>query len=92
MSDQPRENEEEQQEEKNSGRKATQTQLMLRIVVGGYLYYLVYQLLTGGVLQYTGWRLAVMVAAILLFAGFGGYFLVTSVLALVRHDYFDPNG
>ena len=86
-----RENEEEPKEN-NPGGKSTQTQLTLRVLVGGYLYYLIYQLLKGGALTAnTGWHLAVMIGAMVLFAGFGGYFLVTSVIALIRHDYFDPN-
>ena len=81
----------EEQKEKNPGRKPTQTQLTLRIIVGGYLYYLIYQLITGGALKYTGWHLVFMIGGIVLFAGFGGYFIVKSVIDLVRHNYYDPN-
>ena len=82
-----------QKEQKNSNpeRLPTQAQLMLRILIGGYLYYLIYQLLTGGALQNTGWKLAVMIGGIILFAVFGGYFIVMSVRMLMRQEYYDPN-
>ena len=82
-----------QKEQKNSNpeRLPTQAQLMLRILVGGYLYYLIYQLLTGGALQNTGWKLAVMICGIVLFAVFGGYFIMMSVRMLMRQEYYDPN-
>ena len=82
-----------QKEQKNSNpeRLPTQAQLMLRILVGGYLYYLIYQLLTGGALQNTGWKLAVMIGGIVLFAVFCGYFIVMSVRMLMRQEYYDPN-
>ena len=62
-----------QKEQKNANPESlpTQAQLMLRILIGGYLYYLIYQLLTGGALQNTGWKLAVMIGGIVLFAVFG---------------------
>lgn len=82
-----------QKEQKNTNpeRLPTQAQLMLRILIGGYLYYLIYQLLTGGALQNTGWKLAVMIGGIVLFAVFGGYFIVMSVRMLMRQEYYDPN-
>ena len=82
-----------QDEQKNGeqGRKPTQVQLSLRIIVGGYLYYLIYQLITGGALNYSGWHLAAMIGGIVLFAGFGGYFIVKSLLDIIRHNYQDPN-
>ena len=82
-----------QKEKKNSNpeRLPTQAQLMLRILVGGYLYYLIYKLLTGGALQNTGWKLAVMIGGIVLFAVFGGYFIMMSVRMLMRQEYYDPN-
>ena len=82
-----------QKEQKNTNpeRLPTQAQLMLRILIGGYLYYLIYQLLTGGALQNTGWKLAVMIGGIVLFAAFGGYFIVMSVRMLMRQEYYDPN-
>lgn len=79
------------QKNTNPERLPTQAQLMLRILVGGYLYYLIYQLLTGGALQNTGWKLAVMIGGIVLFAVFGGYFIVMSVRMLMRQEYYDPN-
>ena len=82
-----------QKEQKNTNpeRLPTQAQLMLRILVGGYLYYLIYKLLTGGALQNTGWKLAVMIGGIFLFAVFGGYFIIMSVRMLMRQEYYDPN-
>ncbi len=79
----------EQKTEAKPHRGATQAQLSLRLIVGGYLYYLIYKLITGGALQYTGWHLAVMIGAIVLFAGFGGYFIGKSLIDLVRHNYSD---
>lgn len=82
-----------QKEQKNANPESlpTQAQLMLRILIGGYLYYLIYQLLTGGALQNTGWKLAVMIGGIILFAVSGGYFIMMSVRMLMRQEYYDPN-
>ena len=82
-----------QKEQKNANPESlpTQAQLMLRILIGGYRYYLIYQLLTGGALQNTGWKLAVMIGGIVLFAVFGGYFIIMSVRMLMRQEYYDPN-
>lgn len=81
----------EEQKNANPDRLPTQAQLMLRILIGGYLYYLIYQLITGDALKNTGWQLAVMIGGITLFAVFGGYFIITSVKMLVRQEYYDPN-
>lgn len=81
----------EEQRRKNPDRLPTQGQLGLRILVGGYLYYLIYQLYQGGVLEYSGWKLAVMLFGMILFAAFGGYFIYNGVRAMLRHEYLDMN-
>ena len=81
----------EEEKKKNPDHLATQGQLMLRILVGGYLYYLIYQLYTGGALKSTGWQLAAMAGGMVLFAVFGAYFIYNGVRALMRHEYYDPN-
>ena len=74
----------EEQKKKNPEHLPTQGQLGLRIIVGGYLYYLVYKLYTGGALQETGGKLAVMIGGMVLFVVFGTYFLINAVRAMVR--------
>ena len=66
-------------------------QLTIRLLVGGYLYYLIYQIYTGGGLENRGWKLVIIVVAMLLFAGFGAYFLYNGIRAMMGHEYFDPN-
>ena len=79
----------EEQKKNNPERLPTQGQLALRVLVGGYLYYLVYQLYTGGALKETGGKLAVMIGGMILFVVFGTYFLINAVRAMVKHEYYD---
>ncbi|MBQ3372636.1 MAG: hypothetical protein IJG40_05800 [Oscillospiraceae bacterium] len=81
----------EEQRKRNPDNLPTQGQLTLRILVGGYLFYLIYQLYTGGALENTGWRLAIIIVSMILFAGFGAYFLYNGIHAIMNRDYFDPN-
>ena len=81
----------EEQRKKNPDNLPTQGQLTLRILVGGYLFYLIYQLYTGGALDNTGWRLAIIIVSMILFAGFGAYFLYNGIRAIMNRDYFNPN-
>lgn len=62
-------------------RKPTQMQLLIRAIAGGYLIYIDYQMLTEGALtNYTGWKLALMIAAMIAFVGFGVFFIVKAFL------------
>lgn len=62
-------------------RKPTQMQLLIRAVAGGYLIYIDYKLFTDGALtNYTGWKLALMIAAMIAFVGFGAFFIVKAFL------------
>ena len=81
----------EEQRQKNPDNLPTQGQLTIRLLVGGYLYYLIYQIYTGGGLENRGWKLVIIVVAMLLFAGFGAYFLYKGIRAMLGHEYFDPN-
>ena len=81
----------EEQRQKNPDNLPTQGQLTIRLLVGGYLYYLIYQIYTGGGLENRGWKLVIIVVAMLLFAGFGAYFLYNGIRAMMGHEYFDPN-
>ena len=81
----------EEQKKNNPDHLPTQGQLTLRILVGGYLYYLIYQIYTGGGLENTGWKLAIIICAMILFAGFGAYFLYNGIRAIMNRDYYDPN-
>ena len=81
----------EEEKKKNPEHLPTQGQLGLRMIVGGYLYYLVYKLYTGGALQETGGKLAVMIGGMILFVVFGTYFLINAVRAMVKHEYYDMN-
>ena len=81
----------EEQRKKNPDNLPTQGQLTIRLLVGGYLYYLIYQIYTGGGLENRGWKLVIIVVAMLLFAGFGAYFLYNGIRAMMGHEYFDPN-
>lgn len=81
----------EEQRKNNPDGLPTQGQLTLRVLVGGYLYYLIYQIYTGGGLENTGWKLAIIIGAMILFAGFGAYFLYNGIRAIMNRDYYDPN-
>ena len=81
----------EENRRKNPERKPNQGQLTLKIIVGGYLVYLAWKIYQGGALQKTGWELAAMVGAIVLFTVFGIWTAVASFLALAKKDYYDPN-
>ena len=81
----------EEQKKKNPEHLPTQGQLTLRLRVGGYLYYLIYLIYTGGGLENRGWKLAIIVVAMLLFAGFGAYFIYNGIRAMLGHEYYDPN-
>ena len=84
--------EREKYEKENPSHKPTQSQLFIKIIVGGYLVYLAWQLYKGGALvNYTGWQLALMIAAMVLFVVFGVGLCVLSLKALGGRDFYDPN-
>ena len=76
---------------KNPARKPNQAQLFLKVIVGGYLVYLAWQLYKGGALQTSGWEFAAMLGAIILFTVCGIWFAVISIKAILAKDYYDPN-
>lgn len=84
--------EKEKYEKENPSHKPTQSQLFIKIIVGGYLVYLAWQLYKDGALvSYTGWQLALMIAAMVLFVVFGVGLCVISLKALGARDFYDPN-
>lgn len=84
--------EREKYEKQNPTHKPTQSQLMIKVVIGGYLVYLAWQLYKDGALtDNSGWRLAVMIAAMVLFVAFGAGLCVISIKALGKGDYYNPN-
>lgn len=65
----------------------------IRVVAGGYLLYLLYEIIKGGGLtDNTGWKLALMIAALVLFAVFGVVFIIQGVKSLVQMDRAQASG
>ena len=69
----------------------TKMSLMLRIIVGVYLYYCIYSMIKDGALQEPDrTKFFISIAAIVLFVGCGAYFIISSVKKMIKHEYFDP--
>lgn len=84
--------EKEKQERENPTHKPTQSQLFIKVIVGGYLVYLAWGIYKDGALvNHTGWQLALMIGAMALFAVFGAVYCVMALRALAQKDYYDPN-
>lgn len=69
-----------------NNRNRNSTSLIIRMIAGGYLIYLVYQMIKDGALtNNTGWKLVVMAAAMIAFVGFGIYFIVKGFQGLRKN-------
>ena len=79
-----------EQRKRNPENKPTQSSVVIRMVAGGYLLYLVYQMLKEGALSETGGQLALMIGGILVLGGFGIFFFVDGLKRYLKHDYFNP--
>lgn len=66
----------------NSSQKPPQVSLLLRLLGGGYLVYLAYDLIK------TSQEKALYIAAAVLFGLVGGALFIHSLLTLVKSDYF----
>ena len=61
----------------------TQRQAVIRIIAGGYLLYLTYQIISeGGLRNNSGWKLALMAAALVAFVIFGAYWVFQGLKCL----------
>lgn len=79
-------NRKDNQEKAPSGAQAmSPTRAAIRVLAGGYLLYLLYEIIKGGGLtENTGGKLALMVVSLLLFAVFGVLFIIQGVKALAQ--------
>ena len=80
---------------KNYGKKtgATRIQILFRMVAGGYLVYLAYNMtkeLIQGTATPAGWAKVGYIAAIVVFAVFGGVYLFINLRAYLKQDFFVP--
>lgn len=63
--------------------KINSTQATFRILAGGYLIYLDYKMISDGVFtENSGLKLVLLVAAILVFAAFGAFFIYQGLKAI----------
>lgn len=70
----------------------TKFQTICKMIVGVYLLYLVYKMITDGSLKnHSGIELALMIAAIVLFVVAGVYFGLKGFKAYRKGEFFDPN-
>lgn len=84
--------EREENRRKNPENKPTQFTVMMRLVCGGYLWYLIYEIVRdGGLRENTGWLLALMIFGLAAFAFTGGYCIVDGIKMLMKKDFYDPN-
>lgn len=79
-----------EQRKRNPENKPTQSSVVIRMVAGGYLLYLVYQMLKEGALSETGGQLALMIGGMLVLGGFGIFFFIDGLKRYLKHDYFNP--
>ena len=76
---------------RNPKRLPTKFQVTIRIIVGAYLYYLVYTMVrNNGLNTLSGATKVLCTAAVVIFVICGGYFVVKGLLDLKNHRYFDP--
>ncbi|GEM_PF-1958113 len=77
---------------RNPDRLPTKFQIICRIIVGGYLLYLVYKMYRDGALVNTsGGNKILMVAAMVVFVVAGVYSLVKGIKAYKDGKFFDPS-
>jgi len=74
---------------KNNHKGPTQMNLYLRIVVGGYLVYLAYDIFKLRDTQAAEYW--VMMLFVLLFTVAGAVFAAISIKSLIKKEYYDPN-
>lgn len=74
---------------KNNHKGPTQMNLYLRIVVGGYLVYLAYDIFKLRDTQAAEYW--VMMLFVLLFTVAGAGFAAVSIKGLIKKEYYDPN-
>jgi len=76
---------------RNPDKLPTKFQVICRIVVGGYLLYLVYKLYKdGAVVNTSGGERIIMIAAMVLFSVAGVYAIVRGLMIYKKGKFFDP--
>ena len=84
--------EKEENRRKNPENKPTQFQATMRLVCGGYLWYLIYEIIRdGGLTQNKGWMLFLMILGLVAFAVVGGYCLFDGFRMFKKQDFYNPN-
>ena len=77
---------------RNPDNLPTKFQVIVRMIVGVYLCYIVFKLISDGALVKTqGIEKIIMIAAIVLFAVAGVFFFIRGFKAFKSRQYFDPN-
>ena len=77
---------------RNPDNLPTKFQVIVRMIVGVYLCYIVFKLISDGALVKTqGIEKIIMIAAIVLFAVAGVFFFIRGFKAFKNRQYFDPN-
>ena len=74
----------------NPKNKPTRLQTIVKVVVGAYLYYIIYSMIKEGALGETGIKKILIIAALIAFAVFGIIFIVVGVKGLMDGDFYDP--
>lgn len=84
--------EREENRRKNPENKPTQFQATMRLVCGGYLWYLIYEIIRdGGLKENTGWLLVLMIVGLIAFLATGGYCIYDGIRMFMKKDFYDPN-
>lgn len=86
-----RQEEKEHYRKHNPDNKPTRLQTIVKVIVGGYLYYIIYSMIKEGVLNETGAKKYLFIAAMVVFAAFGLYFMIIGIKGLMKGDFYDPN-
>jgi len=77
---------------KNPNHLPTKMQTICRMIVGGYLLYLDYKMWTDGALKESkGTEYILFLAAMILFAVAGVFFLIKGFKTYQKGEFFDPN-
>lgn len=77
---------------RNPDNLPTKIQTICKIVVGVYLWYLVYKMLADKTLDgHSGFELVLMIAIMVLFVVAGAYFGLKGFKAYRKGEFFDPN-
>ena len=82
----------ERDRERNPENKPTQFYMLMRFVCGGYLFYLIYQIISeGGLKETEGWMRVLMICGLVAFAVVGAWCIWQGIKMLIKNDFYNPN-